>query len=676
MPIQTILYITGSGILALFIAFFQYIYKSKNNRLHWCLAGLRFIAIFSLLLLVINPEFENNEIKIIKPVLAVVVDNSQSIKYLNKDSVALKTVQSLVIDPRIASKYDVKTYAFGKQINQDSQLNFEDTQTNISKSLQDLESLYKSKIAPIVLISDGNQTVGNAYEFNSNQYEQIIFPVILGDSMYQTDLKIQQINVNKYTYLNNKFPVEIIASYTGNTDVQSELKIESLGKTIHKERIRFSATQNSIILTPKIASNRVGVQRYEVSLTPIENEKNKKNNQKSFAIETIDEYTKIALISTVSHPDLGALKSAIETNEQRLVKICSPTEYLANMDSYGLVILYQPNQRFKTVFDRIEKRKLNSFIIGGTQTQWRFLNSIQTDFKQEVTGQSENYQGIINKNFNNFSVDDFNFSSYPPLKTEFGGISINVPYETLVFKSINGITTQEPLWFTYEINSQRKTVLLAENIWKWRMHSFREDQNFKTFDSFVAKLIQYLNIKNQNTRLVVNYESIYDGSQPLNISAQFFDKNYEPKGNAQLLIKLKNNTTGLQYEFPMIAIQNSYVVNLSALEAGNYSFEVSADNGKQRSFGAIEILDFNIEQQFINANIQKLQQLAINTEGAVYFDTQREQLITKLVSDNRFSSIQKIIKKTVPLIAIKIWLLLLISSLTIEWFIRKYNGLI
>ena len=75
---------------------------------------------------------------------------------------------------------------------------------------------------------------------------QIVFPVILGDSMYQTDLKIQQINVNKYTYLNNKFPVEIIASYTGNTDVQSELKIESLGKTIHKERIQFSATQNSI----------------------------------------------------------------------------------------------------------------------------------------------------------------------------------------------------------------------------------------------------------------------------------------------------------------------------------------------------------------------------------------------------------------------------------------------
>ena len=236
--------------------------------------------------------------------------------------------------------------------------------------------------------------------------------------------------------------------------------------------------------------------------------------------------------------------------------------------------------------------------------------------------------------------------------------------------------TKEPLWFTYENNSQRTAVLLAENLWKWRMHSFREDQNFKSFDSFMAKLIQYLNIKNQNTRLLVNYESIYDGSQPLEISAQFFNKNYEPNPNAVLVIDLKNNATGQQLEYPMIAVQNSYTVNINALEPGNYSFEVTADNGTHRSYGEIEILDFNIEQQFINANVQQLEQLAVNTEGTAFFDTQTDELMAQLISDNRFSSIQKFTKKTVPLIGIKFWLLLLLSSLAIEWFIRKYNGLI
>ena len=676
MPTQTILYIIGSGILALFIALFQYVYKSKRNRLHWGLAGVRFISVFSLLLLVINPKFETKESKIIKPVLAVLVDNSQSVNYLNKDTVASEAVQTLLRNTEITSKYDVKVYPFGTQINQNPELTFEDKQTNITKSIQDIESLYESELAPIVLISDGNQTIGDAYEFASKQFEQVVFPLILGDSIYHTDLKIQQINVNKYTYLNNKFPVEIIASYTGNTTVQSELRIESRGRIIHKERVRFSAAQNSIILTPKITSKKVGVQRYKVSLTPIENEKNKINNQKSFAIETIDEFTNIALVTSLSHPDLGALKTAIETNKQRLVKICSPIEYLETNDNYGLAILYQPNQSFRAVFDLIEKRKLNTFIIGGNQTQWAYLNSIQSNFKQEITGQTENYQGVVNSSFNNFSVDDFTFNTYPPLTTEFGSIALNVPHETLLFKSINGTMTKEPLWFTYENNSQRTAVLLAENLWKWRMHSFREDQNFKSFDSFMAKLIQYLNIKNQNTRLLVNYESIYDGSQPLEISAQFFNKNYEPDPNAVLVIDLKNNATGQQLEYPMIAVQNSYTVNINALEPGNYSFEVTADNGTHRSYGEIEILDFNIEQQFINANVQQLEQLAVNTEGTAFFDTQTDELMAQLISDNRFSSIQKFTKKTVPLIGIKFWLLLLLSSLAIEWFIRKYNGLI
>ena len=66
----------------------------------------------------------------------------------------------------------------------------------------------------------------------------------------------------------------------------------------------------------------------------------------------------------------------------------------------------------------------------------------------------------------------------------------------------------------------------------------------------------------------------------------------------------------------------------------------------------------------------------INTNGTAYFDTQLDDLILTLISDNRFSSIQKIIKKTVPLIALKLGLLLLLISLAIEWFIRKYNGLI
>ena len=672
---QTILYIIGSGILALFVALFQYIYIMKRNLINWSLATLRFVTVFSLLLLIINPKFDKNIIKVVKPILAVAVDNSQSIKYLNKDSLSQLATELILGNSGLSEKYDIKTYSFGKQLNQNKFLNFNEKQTNITKAIQDIESIHESQIAPIVLISDGNQTIGTNYGYASKAFKQAVFPLILGDSIFNTDLKILQINVNKYAYLNNKFPVEIFCSYLGNKTISTELTISSGNQTIHKELLEFSPEVNSRIITPLIKTTKVGQQVYQVSLKPIQNEKNKVNNLKYISLETIDEFSKVALISTISHPDIGALKTSIESNKQRLVDILKPEEFIATNESYGLVILYQPNTEFNNVFERTKKMNNNVFIIGGSNTQWSFLNEIQSDFYQEVTGQNESFQGKINLDFMNFNSTDYRFISHPPLTTEFGQVSIKTQYETLLYKSVNGVLTNEPLWFTYENNSSRNSVLLAENLWKWRMYSFQQNLNFVTFDSFIAKVIQYLDVKNQDNRLIVDYQSVYDGGQELEISAQYFNKNYELDSNANIEITFTNNKSGLQLEFPMITDSYSYKLDLSVLDAGAYSFEVKVNKESLRQSGVIEILEFNIEQQFLNSDVSQLEQLSINTSTTMFFDSQINELIDQLLSENRFYSVQKITKKSVYLLDITFMLFLLFSSLTTEWLIRKYKGL-
>ena len=673
---QMILYIIGSGILALIVAFFQYIYKMKRNPINWILATLRFITLFSLILLIVNPKFDNNVIKDLKPTLVVAVDNSESIKYLNKDSLSRLAIESILGNSELSEKYNIKIYSFGKKLNQNKSLNFNEKQTNITKAIQDIESIYESQIAPIVLISDGNQTIGTNYGYASKAFKQAVFPLTLGDSIFNTDLKIQQINVNKYAYLNNKFPVEIFCSYSGNKTLSTELTISSDNNIIHKERLEFSPEVSSRIITPLIKTTKVGQQAYQVYLKPIKNEKNKVNNLKYISVETIDELSKVALISTMSHPDIGALKTSIETNEHRLVDLLKPEEFIMSKESYGLVVLYQPNTEFKEVFERTKKMNNNTFIIGGISTQWRFLNEIQSDFYQEVTGQNESFNGNTNLDYMNFNITDYSFISHPPLTTEFGQVSINTQYETLLYKSINGILTNEPLWFTYENNASRNSVLLAENLWKWRMYSFQQNLNFVTFDSFIAKVIQYLDVKNLDNRLILDYQSIYDGGQKLEISAQYFNKNYELDSNADIGITFQNNETGRQVEFPMITDSYSYKLDLSVLDAGSYSFEVKVNKGSHRKSGTIEILKFNIEQQFLNADIDQLRQLSANTNTTIYFDTQVNQLIEQLISENRFYSIQKISKKSVYLVDITFLLFLLFSSLATEWLIRKYNGLI
>jgi len=673
---HNILYILGSVILALLVALFQYIHKSNHNNIKWYLAILRFVTIFLLLLLLVNPKFDKDLVKNIKPTLVLAVDNSQSIKYLNKDSLSKFSVQTLLGSSELSEKFEIIAYTFGEHLNQSSVVNFDEEKTNINKALQDIQAIFESQISPIVLISDGNQTIGTNYVNKSKKINKAVFPLVLGDTMNMSDLKIQKINNNKYTYLNNKFPVEIICSYVGNKTVSSNLIISSENNIIHKEQINFSSDNNSKIITPLIKSSKVGRQSYKVYLKPIQNEKNKINNFKKFSIETIDQFSKVAIISTMSHPDIGALKTSIETNKQRSVEVFSPNEYISSKNVYSVVILYQPNIKFKRVFDLIQKMNNNTLIVGGTSTDWTFLNEIQSDFFLEISRKEELVKGQINTDFTSFDISAYNFKSYPPLNTKFGEISINSKFETLLNKYRDDKFISDPLWFTFENNESRNSVILGEDLWKWRMQSFIQESNFITFDSFISKTIQYLDDKKQNNRLVIDYKSIYDGKQDLLITAQYYNKNYELDLNAEISVKFKNNITGDLIEVPMNINTYFYEIDLNILESGSYSFEVNVNNEMHNKSGIIEILEFNIEEQLVNVNIDDLKQLSVDTGGKLFSSSQVNELIKQLISDIRFKSIQKTTKKSVHLLDITLVLFLLFTSISLEWFIRKYNGLI
>ena len=673
---HNILYILGSVILALLVALFQYIHKSNHNNIKWYLAILRFVTIFLLLLLLVNPKFDKDLVKNIKPTLVLAVDNSQSIKYLNKDSLSKFSVQTLLGSSELSEKFEIIAYTFGEHLNQSYVVNFDEEKTNINKALQDIQAIFESQISPIVLISDGNQTIGTNYVNKSKKINKAVFPLVLGDTMNMSDLKIQKINNNKYTYLNNKFPVEIICSYVGNKTVSSNLIISSENNIIHKEQINFSSDNNSKIITPLIKSSKVGRQSYKVYLKPIQNEKNKINNFKKFSIETIDQFSKVAIISTMSHPDIGALKTSIETNKQRSVEVFSPNEYISSKNVYSVVILYQPNIKFKRVFDLIQKMNNNTLIVGGTSTDWTFLNEIQSDFFLEISRKEELVKGQINTDFTSFDISAYNFKSYPPLNTKFGEISINSKFETLLNKYRDDKFISDPLWFTFENNESRNSVILGEDLWKWRMQSFIQESNFITFDSFISKTIQYLDDKKQNNRLVIDYKSIYDGKQDLLITAQYYNKNYELDLNAEISVKFKNNITGDLIEVPMNINTYFYEIDLNILESGSYSFEVNVNNEMHNKSGIIEILEFNIEEQLVNVNIDDLKQLSVDTGGKLFSSSQVNELIKQLISDIRFKSIQKTTKKSVHLLDITLVLFLLFTSISLEWFIRKYNGLI
>ncbi len=675
MNTSTILLLLVSILIAAGVSFYQYIYKVKNkSKVTLLLAFLRFFSVLGLLVLLINPIISRRTIETIKTPLPIVIDNSASIADLKADQSAIELFDKLKGNSTLADKFDVQTYQFATDFSPSDTIDFKGKQSNIDIVAKSLKEIYKNLSFPTILLSDGNQTSGEDYVFGFNPANKV-YPLVVGDTMTYLDLKITQLNVNKYAFHKNKFPVEVFLNYAGTKAINASFKITQGNTLLTEQTVSFSPDKKAATMNVLLPADRVGLQILKATISSKEQEKNIYNNTKNFAVEVIDQKTEVALIADFAHPDLGAIKRSIETNVQRKVTILKPNE-IKSLTDYNVLIIYQPSVAFKSIFEQNANAKINTWIITGNDTDFNFLNQNQNSFTFKSSGQKEDYLASFDSQFNLFALDDIGFEQFPPLENPFGTITTKGNTNTLLSSMIRNIATNQPLLTFTENQGVRGAYLFGENIWKWRAENYVNKKNFTDFDIFLDKTIQYLASNNSRKSLVVTHERFYNSGEGIEITAQYFNKNYELDEKARLTIAVTNTKTKQVKNYDLLRTTNAFQANLDGLAAGNYKFTVKELNSNSAYSSSFEVLDFDIEKQFVNPDWNKLNQLATQTQGKAFLPGQVDALVKQLLEDESYKAIQKTIVKKSPLID-WIWLLVLLAlSLAAEWFIRKYNGLL
>ncbi len=670
MDTITVALVVLALVIALSISYFQYFFRRTSIKEIYLLFFLRSVSIFGLLILLINPKFERKILELIKPTLFIAIDNSSSISYSKEDATVLTLTDKIRSSEEINKRFDVKYFTFGSFTKSGDELNFDESRTNISEVLELLNELGNQQIAPIVLITDGNQTFGSAYKhFQSNQN---IYPIIVGDTMQLADLKIDQVNINAYSFLNNNFPVEVFIHYNGNNNLHTKFTVESQGRIINKQSIEFTPDKNNVHLEFNLPANTVGKHLYKARIAPFDTEKNVINNIKNFSIEVIDEQTRIALVYDIMHPDIGMFKKSIESNKQRKVELLNVNSINKTELDYSAFILYQPNNKFQNVFEFIKNNKVNYLLVGGLSTDWNFINNNQEFLSYNFSLLIEKYYPNYNKNFNIFHVNDIGFGEFPAIEGYFGDLKISVPHESILTQFINGVDTKVPLLATFNDSDQRISVLFGENIWKWRSHSYLLEKSFQKFDDFLSSIIQYLTIVKQLNAIELEFKTFYYSDEEVKIKARAYDTNFNFNENTELYLELEN----IPNKMPFYTNGKYFEVNLGALKSGNYKFEVIDKQNNAKREGKFTIIEYSIEQEVVHSNISDLKTLALNSDGEIFYPFQFKEFVNVLRNDSKFMTLQKEKNISVSLIDWK-WLLgLIIVSLAIEWFIRKYRGLI
>ncbi len=672
---SAILLILLSLVIASGLSFYQYLYKAKNkSKVLLFLAFLRFLMVFGVLLLLINPVITRKSLEIEKTPLPIVMDNSSSIVDLKANEVALDLYQKLSNNSALQEKFDIQSYQFDSEFRLLDKIDFKGKQSNLDQVAKNLKSIHKNKNYPTILITDGNQTSGNDYGYSFEATNKV-YPLVLGDTTTFLDLKINQLHVNKYAFHKNKFPVEVFLNYSGTKNITADCSISQGNTVLSKQSVSFSSSKKSAILNVLLPADKVGLQIFKATISSKQQEKNTYNNTKRFAVEVMDQKSEVAIVAAINHPDIGALKRSIESNAQRKVTVVKPSTIKSLLD-YSVLILYQPTTDFKTVFENNKKAQRNTWIITGNNTDFSFLNQQQDNLVFKMSNQKEYYLSDFNSQFNLFAIDNIGFDNFSPLDNPFGTISSKENVTVLLSSKIRNIPTGAPLLAYAENQGTRSAFLLGENIWKWRLQSHIEEQSFEKFDIFIDKTIQFLASNTSKKALVVNHESFYHSGEAIEISASYFNKNYELDQKARLMIALTNTATKAVKNYDLLKGNNNFSVNLDGLTAGKYNFTVKELNSKNSYTGYFEVLDFDIENQFVNPDLDKLNQLSTYTQGKTYLPNQIEDLIKTLLKDENYKATQKEITKKTPLIDWKQLLMALALLLAIEWFTRKYNGML
>jgi hypothetical protein len=668
-----IIWILLGLILSIFLGYYLYYYKVKQpTKINLLLAIIRSFVFFLIVLLLINPSIPEEVLFSQKTKLSVLVDNSSSIKYFKKDSLINHILEGLKNDKKLNKKFNIDYYSFGNKFQLSDTFNFNDNQTDISIPLKKITRIQKNRNSPIVLISDGNQTIGNDYLYT--KIKEPVFPIVVGDTSKYKDVKISQINVNRYSFINNKFPVETILQYDGVQPVRLRYSIENNGKIIYTKIIKFTDKNNSRILKTFIKASQEGLNVYKSKIQYLENEKNKANNYKNFSVEVNNKQSKILIVSSFYHPDLGALKKAIERDKQRKVNIEIIKSKKHQINDYQLIILYQPDEKFNLLLKQLNSNKLSFMLITGSKTDWSFINNESLGITKKNINQLENYSASFNNSFFTFSQKNIGFENFPPLLDYFGELNIMIPHQTLLFQNINGYSSQRPLLVAANENNQKKIFLFGEGIWKWRSSSFQKKNSFINFDKFIGSIVQYASNKKIRDRLDIDIKPSYNINSKILISAFYIDENFQFDNRATLLFTVLNKNTKEKKILPFSLSDSSYQLYLNSLDSGKYEYTVSVNEQDISKKGNFVVNDFLVEEQFTSANSNKLGLLAKKTKGELYFEDNYNLLMDKLVNDDQFQIEQKSKQISSNLIN-KTWMMLVIVTLlSLEWIIRKYIG--
>ncbi len=674
-------------------------YKSKvfmeqANRLNWTLGILRFLAVTLLSLLLLSPVLKSLVTETKNPVVILAQDASESVS-AGMGSEGLERYKQSYdkLKTSLSDNYDVKEYNFGENVREGNDFQFKDKLSNLSSMMKSIYDLYSNQnLGAVVLASDGIYNEGSSPVYAATKISAPIYTIALGDTTKKKDLSIKRVFNNKIAYLGDKFTLQadIAAINCAGSATNLSIYKEEAGnwKKLQNNVLSISKADFFQTQTFTLDADKPGVQHFRLVASEIAGETVKENNAKDIYIDVLDARQKILIIANSPHPDISAIKQAIESNKNYTVSVVNPTEANAALNAKNavdFVIMHQLPSKTNDasgILRLMNDKKIPRWFIAGQQSNFALLNAAQS--LVSVTGagsdNTNDVQAKINPSFTTFTIDEKiskDLPNFAPVISPFAtDYKEGANAQVFLYQRIGKVETKFPLLAIGEENGIRTGIFTAEGLWKWRLFDFLQHQNHAIFEEVIGKTVQFLSIKEDKRKFRVTMpKNLFNENEQLVFDAELYNDNYElvNEPDANLTI---TNSENKEFNYTFNKRGRTYSLNAGQLPAGTYFFKgkTNYNNVEQTFNGQFSIQPLQLEAYETTADHAILNQLSNQHGGKTFFPSQLDQLSEALKNNKEVKSVIYQTNKTRSVINLKWIFFVLLGLLSLEWFARRYFG--
>ncbi len=704
-----------AGIILTYIMYRQTVPPVDNLR-KIALGIIRGTALFLIVSMLFSPVIVISTRNEQKPVLAVIADNTKSMKITDNGVTRGDELLGFIRSSHfrdMVKDFDLRAYGFSRYVSslngeEFTGIDFSGEGTDIAGALKyAAEDEPERPLNGMILISDGAYNLGSNPVRAARETGIPVYTLITGSAKHKKDILISAISYNEMSYTDTEIRIDVTIRNTGYQVKSSTLVLKENDKVLSSRIVQLPDEGKERLYTLSYSTETQGMHRLDLELSQLEEESSNENNSREFFIKVLKSRIKILTVAGRPSNDYRYLMSSLKQHENFDVtgivrkqagfytnEVSSIIEGLQEFDLIALIDYPADNSDsfLQAIQNNISSLNIPLLYIRGSDLTKLSLSSLTTYLSvSRVISQGDPAEvyikltadGADHPVFRIRELDSDNmiiWNSLPPVLT--GGGIPEISLKSLILGTVdsgkNGRSPypgNTPLVFSGTANGRKILFFNIYDFWKWKMIALRDRDLEEVYDRLIENAIKWLTNREDSKKVrMKSSRDIYRNGEKVVINAQVYDDNYEPVENAETNVTISNNGVNIELVLQSVG-EGLYEAESEILQPGQYEFSGRAVREERvlgEDNGSFVIDDFSIEMQRTAADSTVMMRIADATGGKFLRIEDAAELGEILIPE-------PVIKEKVFELEIwnRFWLMILIISLfSIEWFFSKRWGML